>query len=172
MAVTAYAAKGDEERIRDAGAEGYVSKPISVMKFVEAVAGLLAAAAEGGRRRTSRRPRKRKPKRRKRRKRRSRSPPKRKKRPRRMAKPLRKKTHPPIVTPAKAGVQTAAAKGRKKEGWIPDFSGMTQDLRATRPKVVRHLILASLNSTCLRATGSYLRKLIFSVMLRGFFLVT
>ena len=46
MAVTAYAAKGDEERIRDAGAEGYVSKPISVMKFVEAVAGLLKAAAE------------------------------------------------------------------------------------------------------------------------------
>jgi two-component system cell cycle response regulator DivK len=46
MAVTAYAAKGDEERIRDAGAEGYVSKPISVVKFVEAVAALLAAAAE------------------------------------------------------------------------------------------------------------------------------
>ena len=46
MAVTAYAAKGDEERIRDAGAEGYVSKPISVMRFVEAVAALLAAAAE------------------------------------------------------------------------------------------------------------------------------
>ena len=38
--------KGDEERIRDAGAEGYVSKPISVVRFVEAVAGLLAAAAE------------------------------------------------------------------------------------------------------------------------------
>jgi two-component system cell cycle response regulator DivK len=46
MAVTAYAAKGDEERIRDAGAEGYVSKPISVLRFVEAVAGLLTAAAE------------------------------------------------------------------------------------------------------------------------------
>ena len=45
MAVTAYAAKGDEERIRDAGAEGYVSKPISVLRFVEAVAGLLDAAA-------------------------------------------------------------------------------------------------------------------------------
>ena len=43
MAVTAYAAKGDEERIRDAGAEGYVSKPISVLKFVESVAALLAA---------------------------------------------------------------------------------------------------------------------------------
>jgi len=42
MAVTAYAAKGDEERIREAGAEGYVSKPISVMRFVEAVRALLA----------------------------------------------------------------------------------------------------------------------------------
>ena len=46
MAVTAYAAKGDEERIRDAGAEGYVSKPISVLKFVGAVRALLEAAAE------------------------------------------------------------------------------------------------------------------------------
>jgi two-component system cell cycle response regulator DivK len=45
MAVTAYAAKGDEERIRDAGAEGYVSKPISVARFVEAVAALLESAA-------------------------------------------------------------------------------------------------------------------------------
>lgn len=45
MAVTAYAAKGDEERIRDAGAEGYVAKPISVMRFVEAVRTLLEAAA-------------------------------------------------------------------------------------------------------------------------------
>ena len=45
MAVTAYAARGDEERIRDAGAEGYVSKPISVLKFVEAVRALLDAAA-------------------------------------------------------------------------------------------------------------------------------
>ena len=47
MAVTAYAAKGDEERIRDAGAEGYVSKPISVMRFVEAVGSLLAREDEG-----------------------------------------------------------------------------------------------------------------------------
>ena len=44
MAVTAYAAKGDEERIRDAGAEGYVSKPISVIRFIEAVRELLTAA--------------------------------------------------------------------------------------------------------------------------------
>lgn len=46
MAVTAYAAKGDEERIREAGAEGYVSKPISVIRFVEAVRALLAAARD------------------------------------------------------------------------------------------------------------------------------
>jgi len=46
MAVTAYAAKGDEERIRDAGAEGYVSKPISLIRFIEAVRALLDAAAE------------------------------------------------------------------------------------------------------------------------------
>ena len=45
LAVTAYAAKGDEERIRDAGAEGYVSKPISVAKFVEAVRALLKEKA-------------------------------------------------------------------------------------------------------------------------------
>ena len=47
MAVTAYAAKGDEERIRDAGAEGYVSKPISVVRFVEAVRVLLAVERVG-----------------------------------------------------------------------------------------------------------------------------
>jgi two-component system cell cycle response regulator DivK len=46
MAVTAYAARGDEERIRDAGAEGYVSKPISVVRFVEAVRALLEAAED------------------------------------------------------------------------------------------------------------------------------
>ena len=44
MAVTAYAAKGDEERIRAAGAEGYVSKPISLVRFIEAVRGLLDSA--------------------------------------------------------------------------------------------------------------------------------
>jgi len=42
MAVTAYAARGDEERIHEAGAEAYVSKPISVLRFVDAVAALLA----------------------------------------------------------------------------------------------------------------------------------
>jgi len=47
MAVTAYAAQGDEERIRAAGAQSYVSKPISVLKFVAAVQELLAAAGTG-----------------------------------------------------------------------------------------------------------------------------
>jgi len=43
MAVTAYAAQGDDERIRAAGAQSYVSKPISVVRFVEAVEQLLEA---------------------------------------------------------------------------------------------------------------------------------
>ena len=41
MAVTAYAAAADEERIRTAGANAYVSKPISVKKFVAVVEELL-----------------------------------------------------------------------------------------------------------------------------------
>jgi len=44
MAVTAYAAAGDEERIRAAGAQAYVSKPISVMRFAETVDELLHSA--------------------------------------------------------------------------------------------------------------------------------
>ncbi|MBN8817167.1 MAG: response regulator [Sphingomonas sp.] len=41
MAVTAYAGVGDEERIRAAGASAYVSKPISVLRFMDVVNGLL-----------------------------------------------------------------------------------------------------------------------------------
>ena len=41
MAVTAYAGRDDEERIRAAGAAAYVSKPISLARFMEAVNGLL-----------------------------------------------------------------------------------------------------------------------------------
>ena len=44
MAVTAYSAQGDDERIRAAGAQAYVSKPISVVKFAQTVDGLLADA--------------------------------------------------------------------------------------------------------------------------------
>mgnify|MGYP001416697758 FL=1 len=37
IAVTAFAMKGDEERIRQGGCEAYMSKPISVGKFIETV---------------------------------------------------------------------------------------------------------------------------------------
>jgi two-component system cell cycle response regulator DivK len=37
VAVTAFAMKGDEERIRSGGCEAYVSKPISVVMFLETV---------------------------------------------------------------------------------------------------------------------------------------
>ena len=40
MAVTAYAGRDDEDRIRAAGADAYVSKPISLARFVETVRGL------------------------------------------------------------------------------------------------------------------------------------
>ena len=37
IAVTAFAMKGDEDRIRSGGCEAYISKPISVMTFLETV---------------------------------------------------------------------------------------------------------------------------------------
>jgi two-component system cell cycle response regulator DivK len=37
VAVTAFAMKGDEERIRQGGCEAYISKPISVGGFIETV---------------------------------------------------------------------------------------------------------------------------------------
>ncbi len=47
MAVTAYAGKGDEGRVREAGADAYVSKPISVSRFVLAVEGLAGPLGDG-----------------------------------------------------------------------------------------------------------------------------
>jgi two-component system cell cycle response regulator DivK len=44
MAVTAYSGREDEERIRAAGANAYVSKPISLARFMEEVRALLPAA--------------------------------------------------------------------------------------------------------------------------------
>ncbi|MHA6332560.1 response regulator [Qipengyuania sp. CAU 1752] len=41
LAVTAYAGKGDEEKIRDAGAADYLSKPVSIGPFMAAVERLL-----------------------------------------------------------------------------------------------------------------------------------
>ena len=37
IAVTAFAMKGDEERIRQGGCEAYISKPISVIHFLETI---------------------------------------------------------------------------------------------------------------------------------------
>jgi two-component system cell cycle response regulator DivK len=37
IAVTAFAMKGDEERIREGGCEAYISKPITVSNFLETV---------------------------------------------------------------------------------------------------------------------------------------
>ena len=37
VAVTAFAMKGDEERIREGGCEAYVSKPISVSRFLDTI---------------------------------------------------------------------------------------------------------------------------------------
>lgn len=41
LAVTAYAGKGDEDRIREAGADGYLAKPVSIGPFMAAVKRLL-----------------------------------------------------------------------------------------------------------------------------------
>ncbi len=38
VAVTAFAMKGDEEKIREGGCEAYIAKPISVTNFLETVA--------------------------------------------------------------------------------------------------------------------------------------
>ena len=41
IAVTAFAMKGDEERIREGGCEAYISKPISVAHFLGTIRSLL-----------------------------------------------------------------------------------------------------------------------------------
>lgn len=46
LAVTAYAGKGDEERIRAAGADNYLAKPVSIGPFMAAVRALVDKGAE------------------------------------------------------------------------------------------------------------------------------
>lgn len=43
VAVTACAMKGDEQRVRDAGCDGYVTKPIDTRGLPQVIAGYLAA---------------------------------------------------------------------------------------------------------------------------------
>ena len=45
IAVTAYAMKGDEERIRQGGCEAYISKPISVLGFIDTVREFIGEAS-------------------------------------------------------------------------------------------------------------------------------
>lgn len=46
IAVTAFAMKGDEEKIRQGGCEDYISKPISVSRFLEVIQTYLNKSAE------------------------------------------------------------------------------------------------------------------------------
>ena len=41
IAVTAFAMKGDEEKIREGGCEGYIAKPISVPTFLDTISKFL-----------------------------------------------------------------------------------------------------------------------------------
>ena len=43
IAVTAFAMKGDEAKIREGGCEAYISKPISVVGFLQTIDGFLKA---------------------------------------------------------------------------------------------------------------------------------
>ncbi len=45
IAITAFAMKGDEEKIRAGGCEGYIAKPISVANFLATVKGYLDPAS-------------------------------------------------------------------------------------------------------------------------------
>ncbi len=42
IAVTAFAMKGDKEKFRDGGCDGYISKPISITKFLQILERVLA----------------------------------------------------------------------------------------------------------------------------------
>ena len=46
VAVTAFAMKGDEERIREAGCDAYMSKPISLRYLIETLQRFLSEAAQ------------------------------------------------------------------------------------------------------------------------------
>ena len=41
VAMTAFAMKGDEQKARDAGCDGYITKPIDTRKFPQQIAGFL-----------------------------------------------------------------------------------------------------------------------------------
>ena len=47
VALTAYAMKGDEEKAREAGCDGYITKPIDVRTLPAVLAGLLESHVQG-----------------------------------------------------------------------------------------------------------------------------
>jgi two-component system, cell cycle response regulator DivK len=49
VAVTAYAMKGDEESVRNAGCDGYITKPIDTRSLAGTIAGYLSAGPGGER---------------------------------------------------------------------------------------------------------------------------
>ncbi len=48
VAVTAFAMKGDEQKIREGGCEDYISKPISIGKFIEVINKYLGPQEQAG----------------------------------------------------------------------------------------------------------------------------
>ncbi|MCH7542460.1 MAG: response regulator [Proteobacteria bacterium] len=48
IAVTAFAMKGDEEKIREGGCEAYIAKPISVTNFIEVIEKVLGIEKVSG----------------------------------------------------------------------------------------------------------------------------
>ena len=48
VAVTAFAMKGDEEKIREGGCEAYIAKPISVTNFIEVIEKVLGIEKVSG----------------------------------------------------------------------------------------------------------------------------
>ena len=48
IAVTAFAMKGDEDKIKECGCEGYVSKPISIVSFIQTISAHLQQSEQDG----------------------------------------------------------------------------------------------------------------------------